>query len=80
VQKKSKKLEKQVLLKVLRDARIDARLTQSELSARLGRPQSFVSKYESGERRLDLVELSEVCHAVGISLQDLVSRLEGKIG
>jgi len=36
-----------------------AGLTQTELSAALGKPQSFVSKVESGERRLDLVELVE---------------------
>jgi len=64
---------------VLREARSEAGLTQSELSSRLGRPQSFVSKYESGERRLDLVELSEVCNAIGISLQELVSRIERKM-
>ena len=72
-------MEKQALLNALREARSEAGLTQSELSSRLGRPQSFVSKYESGERRLDLIELSEVCNALGISLQTFVSRFERKI-
>ncbi len=42
-------------------ARREASLTQLELARRLNRPQSFVSKYESGERRLDVIEFSEVC-------------------
>lgn len=41
----------------LRQARLDAGLTQIEVAARLRRPQSFVSKCESGERRVDVVEL-----------------------
>lgn len=65
------------LLKVLlRQVRIEAGLTQVELADKLGRPQSFVSKYESGERRLDLVELQQVCAAVGISLQEFARRYE----
>lgn len=43
-----------------------AGITQVGLAERLGRPQSFVSKYERGERRLDVIELCEVCHALGI--------------
>jgi len=54
----------------LRDQFIQARkstgLTQVELADRLGRPQSFVSKYERGERKLDVVEFCEVCRALGI--------------
>jgi transcriptional regulator with XRE-family HTH domain len=44
----------------LKQARVDAALTQVEVAKRLNRPQSFVSKIESGERRLDVVELSEL--------------------
>ena len=49
--------EQQVLLLLLRDMRAEAGLRQSDLALRLGRPQSFVSKYEVGERRLDVLEL-----------------------
>ena len=63
----------QVLLRELRDSR---KLTQRDLATRLGVPQSFVSKYESGERRLDLPELRQVCEAIGVSLADLVRRFE----
>jgi len=41
----------------LKRAREDAKLTQAEVARRLSRPQSFVSKCESGERRVDFVEL-----------------------
>lgn len=61
---------------LLRKARVQAGLTQMELASRLGVPQSFVSKYESGERRLDVLELRLVCRAVGVSLQEFVRRLE----
>ena len=47
-------------------ARKRAGLTQVCLADRLGRPQSFVSKYERGERRLDVIEYCEVCRALGI--------------
>jgi transcriptional regulator with XRE-family HTH domain len=47
-------------LKQLRQARLDADLTQAEVAAALRRPQSFVSKCESGERRVDVVELDDL--------------------
>ncbi len=53
------------LRKVLVRTRRDAGLTQVELAKRLGRPQSFVSKVECGERRLDVVEFLDVSHALG---------------
>ncbi len=43
----------------LREARLAAGLTQTDVAARIRRPQSFVSKCESGERRVDVVELHE---------------------
>jgi transcriptional regulator with XRE-family HTH domain len=64
------------LQKLLQTTRQKANLTQSELAKKLNRPQSFVSKYESGERRLDLVELRQICQALKISLVDFVKRFE----
>lgn len=67
------------LLRLLRRIRADARLRQVDLARMLGQPQSFVSKYEAGERRLDVLELEKVCNSCGITLVDFVSRLEEKI-
>jgi transcriptional regulator with XRE-family HTH domain len=47
-------------------ARKSAGLTQVGLADRLGRPQSFVSKYERGERKLDVIEFCEVCRALEV--------------
>ena len=52
--------------RLMADARERKGLTQAELAARLGKPQSFVSKYEGGERRLDVVEFVLVCSALGV--------------
>ena len=47
-------------------------MRQVDLADALGWPQSAISKYESGERRLDLLELEDVCRAIGITLVDFV--------
>ncbi len=64
------------LQELLRQVRLGAGMRQSDLAEKLGQPQSFVSKYESGERRLDLLEMRQICAAVGISLREFVDRLE----
>ena len=71
--------ESEKLTALLRSVRSDAGLTQAEVADRLEQPQSFVSKYESGERRLDLIELRQICKALGISLADFVRRFEKEI-
>lgn len=67
--------EYQQLCTLLRQLRLDAGLTQVQVAERLDVPQSFVSKYESGERRLDVIELRHVAEAIGTTLQDLVVSL-----
>jgi transcriptional regulator with XRE-family HTH domain len=57
-------------------ARKSANLTQAELAKRLSRPQSFVSKYERGERRLDVVEFLEVTKALGMDPANLIKELD----
>lgn len=64
------------LLSLLKNARVEAGFTQVQLAKKLGEPQSFVSKYESGERRIDVLELRQVCRACGVSLLDFVRLLE----
>lgn len=51
------------------------RLTQVELATKLGKRQQFVSKYESGERRLDIIEFVDVARALGVSVGALLQEL-----
>jgi transcriptional regulator with XRE-family HTH domain len=71
--------EGEKLAALLRSVRSDAGLTQAEVAELLEQPQSFVSKYESGERRLDLIELKQICKALKISLGEFVRRFEKEI-
>jgi transcriptional regulator with XRE-family HTH domain len=70
--------EKQQLQELLRELRETAELRQVDLAKRLGRPQSFVSKYESGEKNLDFLEVREVCEALDVTLVEFVRRFERK--
>ncbi|ROS43333.1 helix-turn-helix domain-containing protein [Amycolatopsis thermoflava] len=63
------------LCRILRKLRKEAGLTQVQVAERLGVPQSFVSKYESGERRLDVIELKHLSEALGIRLSSLLAKL-----
>ncbi|MGB3167434.1 MAG: helix-turn-helix transcriptional regulator [Alteraurantiacibacter sp.] len=63
---------------LLRQVRKDAGMRQRDLAERLGIPQSVISKVETGERRLDIIETEEFCKAVGISLVDFVAMLAQK--
>jgi transcriptional regulator with XRE-family HTH domain len=63
---------------LLRDMRTHAGLRQSDLAERLGRSQSYVAKFESGERRLDLYELDVVCRALGVDLGECVRRFRAR--
>jgi transcriptional regulator with XRE-family HTH domain len=65
-----------LLQRLLKDIRVEAGLRQSDLAERLNEPQSFVSKYENGERRIDVLELRAICKATGISLTEFFRRLE----
>lgn len=67
------------LMAALKQARLDAGLTQTELADRLERPQSFVAKYENGERRVEVVEFVQIVRAIGCDGQmilDAVTRAE----
>lgn len=65
-----------ILQELLRQIRIESGMSQSELAAKLKQPQSFISKYENGERRLDLIEVEQICDATGTTLMDLIDRYE----
>lgn len=64
------------LVSLLREMRIEAGLTQVDLAARIEKDQTFVSRYESGQRRLDVLEVREICQVVGITLEEFAKRLE----
>lgn len=68
--------EYQQVCQLLRELRHEAGLTQVQVAERLGVPQSFVSKYESGQRRLDVIELRHVTSALNITTLHFLRMLE----
>ena len=62
-----------LLIERLREARDRQKITQAELASKLGRSQQFVSKYESRERRLDIVECLDIASALNMLLTDLLN-------
>lgn len=62
--------------RLLADARQSAGLTQVALAKKLGRPQSFVSKFERGERRLDVIEFLDVARALRVDPNQIIADLE----
>lgn len=71
--------DRDALLCLLRGLRQEAGLRQQDLADLLGEPQSFVSKYESGERRLDVLELRRICAAMGLPMSKLLDELEDRL-
>ena len=67
------------VLRLLKAARKKSGVTQIELAERLGQTQSFVSKVERGDRRLDIVQLRTILLEFGASLPDFVKQLESEI-
>ena len=67
----------QKLRRLLSEARVAANLTQLQVAEKMQRPQSFVSKYEGGERHLDVVEFVDLCAAIGISPSRVIDALTG---
>ena len=65
---------------LLVEARKNAGLSQAVLARKLGRPQSFVSKYERGERRLDVVEFEQVAYALEIEPIRFLKKLYDRKG
>ncbi|EQM88086.1 MULTISPECIES: helix-turn-helix domain-containing protein [Stenotrophomonas] len=67
------------LIEAVRDARVAAGLTQAQVSAKLGRSQSFISDVETGKRRIDVVELRDIARLTGLSLANLIADFEKRI-
>lgn len=68
------------LMQMLAIARKRKGLTQQQLAAQLGEPQNFVSKYENGERRLDLLEVAAISRPIGFNLLNAVREIETEYG
>ena len=68
-----------VFLQLLRQTRERRGISQVELAARLDATQSFISKCERGERRLDILELRTWCKALGTSLTAFARQLDTKL-
>lgn len=68
-----------IFREVLKMERKNRNVSQESLAKMLGIKQSYISKTEIGDRRLDVIELLEYCDAMGITLTDFVFRMEGRL-
>ncbi len=67
------------LREALKAGRKDAKLNQQQLADLMERPQSYVAKYETGDRRLDVVEFLDVCSALKLSPEELLRRVAAQL-
>ena len=66
----------QLLQSLLADARKAKGMTQADVAKALGKPQSFVAKYENGERRIDVIEFVDISAALGVVPGDILAQVE----
>ena len=64
---------------ILRGLRAEQKVTQAQVAERMGVFQGRVSRFESGERRMDLVELRHWCVAVGVTVEEVIRRFEAVV-
>jgi transcriptional regulator with XRE-family HTH domain len=69
----------QFLVVTLRASRREANITQTGLALELGMDQSYVSKYERAERRLDVVEVRAICRALKIDWADFLGKFDKEL-
>ena len=62
-------------MNLLKDERKKAGMTQAKLAKKLRRPQSYVSKYERGDRRLDVIEFIEIAQVIGFDLHEFLQKV-----
>ena len=79
MRKSLKTPEHLALLKTIYSLRVGSGLRQSDLAKLIDEPQSFISKIEQGERRLDIIELRVIVKALGTTLQDFIIEFEKNI-
>lgn len=68
-----------IFVECLRDFRAQSRMTQQELASQLNCPQSYISKYEQGQKRLDIVEIKRICNVFGVSLTEFADEYETRL-
>ena len=68
-----------IFRELLKETRVAKNLTQADVAKSLGLPQSYVSKYEGGERRLDFVETVLVCEALGKSIEEFAATYSARL-
>ena len=67
--------EYRLIIKMLKVRRIELKITQAQLAQVLGKPQSFVSKIESGERRLDIIEFVHIARQLSLDLNAVLEKI-----
>lgn len=68
--------EYQLVIRMLKTARLNRGFTQARLAEALGRPQSFIAKIENGERRLDVVEFIHIAHLLSLDPVELMKMIQ----
>ena len=68
-----------ILVKCLKEYRYESKMTQQELATHLGVSQTYISKYEQCQKRLDVIQVRDICKCLGVNLQDLVRDFEDRL-
>jgi len=68
-----------IFRKLIVEARLEAKVRQIDLAEGLEKPQSFVSKYERGECRLDFIEFMAIAEAINLDVHDFIERYTGEV-
>lgn len=71
--------EYKCFLRVLRQTREQAKVTQVQLAEKLGISKSHLSKLERGELRIDIVQIRSMCNILGTSLPDFIQKFEAEL-
>jgi transcriptional regulator with XRE-family HTH domain len=69
----------EVLIELLRDAREAAGASQSDVSGHIGRSQSFLSDFERGQRRLDIIQLRDICNYLDVDFPKFATELDRRL-